>query len=124
MVHPKKNSRQFADFLRQLLEAKSERHIALVIDNAGYHRTKAIFSLLDEHSDHVFVVWLPKYGPELDLIEVLWSYLKKSPLTNYFYGTIESLEAAIHKAFRELQQHPETALSLAYHTSTNLRKIA
>jgi hypothetical protein len=29
---------------------------------------------------------------------------------------------AIHEAFTELQQHPETALSLAY--STNLRKTA
>ena len=38
------------------------------------------------------------------------------------YGTTESLEAAIHEAFTELQQHPETSLSLAYKTSTNLRK--
>lgn len=49
---------------------------------------------------------------------------KKSALNNYFYGTIDSLEAAIHEAFTELQQHPETALSLAYTTATNLRKTA
>ena len=124
MVHPKKNSRQFAEFLRQLLEANSERRLVLVIDNASYHRAKAVLALLDEHADHVFVVWLPKYSPKLNLIEGLWGYLKKSALNNYFYGTIESLEAAIHEAFAELQQHPETALSLAYKTSTNLRNTA
>ena len=123
-VHPKKNARQFAEFLRQLLEANSERRLVLVLDNASYHCTKPIRALLNDHADHVFVIWLPKYSPELNLIEGLWGYLKKSALNNYFYGTIESLEAAIHEAFAELQQHPETALSLAYKTSTNLRKTA
>jgi transposase len=124
MVHPKKNSRQFVEFLRQLLEANSERRLALVIDNASYHRTKTVLALLEDHGDHVFVIWLPKYSPELNLIEGLWGYLKKSALNNYFYGTIDSLEAAIHEAFTELQQHPETALSLAYKNATNLRKTA
>ncbi len=124
MVHPKKNSQQFCEFLRQLLEANSERRLVLVIDNASYHRTQAVRQLLDDHSDHVFVIWLPKYSPELNLIEGLWGYLKRSALNNYFYGEIESLEAAIHEAFTELQQHPETALPLAHKTSTNLRKTA
>lgn len=124
MVHPKKNSLQFAEFLRQLLEANSERCLVLVIDNAGYHRTKAVLALLADHADHVFVVWLPKYSPELNLIEGLWGYLKKSALNNYFFGEIASLESAIHDALAELQQHPETALSLAYKTGTDLRKTA
>jgi len=124
MVHPKKNAQQFGDYLRQLLEANSERRLVLVIDNASYHRTKAVRTLLDDHADHVFVIWLPKYSPELNLIEGLWGYLKKSALNNYFFGAIESLEAALHEAFTELQQHPETALSLAYKINQNLRKTA
>jgi len=40
------------------------------------------------------------------------------------YGDMASLEAAVDDAFTELQQHPETALSLAYKTSKNLRKTA
>jgi transposase len=124
MVHPKKNAQQFCEFLRQLLEAQSERRLVLVIDNASYHRTRAVHQLLEDHRDHVFVVWLPTYSPELNLIEGLWGYLKRSALNNYFYGEIESLEAAIHEAFSELQQHPETALSLAYKMNTNLRKTA
>ena len=124
MVHPKKNGEQFCEFLRPLLEAYSERRLVLVIDNASYHHTRAIRQLLEDHRDHVFAVWLPTYSPELNLIEGLWGYLKRSALNNYFYGEIESLEAAIHEAFSELQQHPETALSLAYKMNTNLRKTA
>jgi len=122
MVHPKKNGQQFCEFLRQLFEAYSERRLVVVLDNATYHGTKAVRSLLDEHRDHVHVIWLPPYSPELNLIEGLWGYLKRSALNNYFFGDIELLEAAIHEAFSELQQHPETALSLAY--NTNLRQTA
>ena len=124
MVHAKKSAAQFAEFLRQLLERNSERRLVLVLDNASYHCTRRIRELFDDHVDHVFVAWLPTYSPELNLIEGLWGYLKRSALNNYFYGTIESLEDAIHEALGELQQHPETALSLAYKTSTNLRKTA
>jgi transposase len=124
MVHPKKNAQQFCGFLQQLLEAHSEQRLVLIIDNASYHHTRAVHQLLDDHIDHVLVLWLPRYSPELNLIEGLWGYLKRSALNNYFYGEIESLEAAIHQAFSELQQHPETALSLAYKTNRNLRKTA
>jgi transposase len=124
LVHPRKNAQQFREFLWQLLEAHSDRRIVLVIDNASYHRTRALLALLENHADHVFVMWLPRYSPELNLIEGLWGYLKRSALNNYFYGDVASLEAAIHSAFRELQQHPETTLSLTYRTATHLRKTA
>jgi len=124
LVHPRKNAQQFCEFLRQLLEANSERRLVLVIDNASYHRTRRVLSLFEDHADHVFVIWLPRYSPELNLIEGLWGYLKRSALNNYFYGDTEKLEAAIHDAFNELQQHPDTTLSLAYHTATKLGKTA
>ena len=124
MSHPKKNSRRFGQFLSQLLWANADRFLILVLDNATYHRTAGILDILAEHEHHVFVVWLPKYSPELNAIEGLWGYLKSSALNNYFYGDMASLETAVDDAFRELQQHPETALSLAYKTSKNLRKSA
>ena len=124
MVHPRKNGRQFAEFLRQLLLTNSKRFLVLVLDNAGYHTTAEVLDLLTEHEDHAMVVWLPKYSPELNAIEGLWGYLKKSAMNNHFFGTAESMEAAIHEALAELQQHPETALSLAYRTIQNLGKTA
>ena len=124
MVHPRKNAQQFGEFLRQLLEANSERRLVLVLDNASYHATREVRQLLEDHADHVVVIWLPRYSPELNLIEGLWGYLKRSALNNYFYGNVESLEKAIHQALGELQQHPDRALSLSYRIATNLRKTA
>ena len=124
MVHPKKNASQFAEFLRQLLTSNRRRFLVLVLDNAGYHTTREVLDLLAEHEGHTLVVWLPKYSPDLNAIEGLWGYLKKSALNNYFFGDADSMEAAVHQAFAQLQQHPETTLSLAYKTNQNLRKPA
>jgi putative transposase len=124
LVHPKKNAQQFQDFLRQLLEFHSDRKLVLVVDNASYHRTRAVLTLLEDHADHVLVVWLPRYSPELNLIEGLWGYLKRSSLNNYFFGDVESLQRAIVETFGDLNQHPHTTLSLAYHSATRLRKSA
>lgn len=124
LTHAQKNAAQFNQFLKRLLEAKHDRFVALVIDNASYHVTRATLEILTEHEEHIFVVWLPKYSPELNAIEGLWGYLKKSALNNYFFGTVENLEAAIDEAFGELNQHPETTLSLAYATSRNLCRTA
>jgi transposase len=124
MVHPKKNAVQFYEFLRQLLEHNSERRLVLVIDNASYHRTRRVLGLLEDHADHAMTIWLPRYSPELNLIEGLWGYLKRSSLNNYFFGNVASLERAIHNTFKNLQQHPETTLGLTYQHATNLRKTA
>jgi putative transposase len=124
MLNSRKNAHRFRQFLDQLLSCHKKHTAILVLDNATYHRTPEILDILAEHEDHVQVVWLPKYSPELNLIEGLWGYLKQSALNNYYYGDLESLEEAVDEAFKELQQHPETALSLTYNMSKNLRKTA
>jgi len=124
LVHPQKNAYRFADFLGQLLAQNRQRFLVLVLDHASYHTTREVLDLLTEHEDHTFVVWLPKYGPKLNAIEGLWEYLKRSALNNYFYGSAEGLEQAVHETLKELGQHPETALSLRYDTLHKLRKTA
>jgi hypothetical protein len=60
----------------------------------------------------------------LNAIDALWGYLKQAALNNYFFGTVDRLEDAIIRVFSELNRHPETALSLAYHTHQDLRRTA
>lgn len=124
LVHDRKNADTFNQFLRSLLKAKRTRQIVLALDNASYHVTRKTLDLLTEHEHHVRVVWLPKYSPELNAIEGLWGYLKRSALNNYFHGTPDKLHEAVDAALRELNRHPKTALSLAYRTSKNFRRTA
>jgi transposase len=124
MTHERKSGKQFTEFLRQLIEAKQGRKFVLVLDNAGYHLTRATLELLAEHEEQVRVFWLPTYSPELNAIEGLWGYVKHRALNNYFFGTIERLEKAVAEAFAALNSDPSTALSLAYNTSQNLCRTA
>ena len=126
VLHARKNAAHLGEFLRQLLEgAEAEgRRLVLVLDNASYQRTRAIPDLLDAHAGHVLLVWLPRYSPELNLIEGLWGYLKRSSLNIYDTGAPETLEGAIVTTFKELNRQPETTLSLAYHPAKKLGKAA
>lgn len=124
MTHERKSGKQFTEFVRQLIEDKQGRRFVLVLDNAGYHLTRATLDLLAEHEDQVRVLWLPKYSPELNAIEGLWGYVKHRALNNYFFGTIERLESAVVEAFTALNSDPSTTLSLAYNTAQNLCRTA
>lgn len=123
-VHPKKNACQFNGFLRNLLKAKRKRFVVLVLDNASYHKTRETLDILAEHEDHIMVVWLPTYSPELNAVEGLWGYMKKTALNNYFFGTLGNLEGAIDRAFAALNRDPATALALAYRTSQKICRSA
>jgi transposase len=124
LTDARKNACQFNEFLQQLLEAKRDRFVILVLDNARYHTTQKTLDLLAEHEDHLFVIWLPKYSPELNAIEGLWGYLKRSALNNYFFGTMENLEQAVVQTFTELNQNPNSTLALAYNVSQKLCRVA
>jgi len=124
MVHAKKNACQFNGFLKKLLNAKRKRQVVLVLDNASYHKTRETFDILAEHEGHVMVVWLPTYSPELNAIEGLWGYMKRTALNNYFFGTLENLEDAIGRAFAALNSNPASTLALAYRTSQKIRRSA
>ena len=103
LVHPKKNARQFIEFLRQMLEANKERFLVLVLDNASYHATRAVLDLLAEHDDHIFVVWLPTYSPELNAIEHVFRAIKHTHLPERRYTTQEALHGAVAAAFAEYE---------------------
>jgi len=124
LVHPKKKAIHFNEFLRQLLEAKFNRLVVLILDNASYHLTRATLDLLAAHEEHILVLWLPKYSPELNAIEGLWGYLKRSALNNYFFGDLASLEEAVIEMFETLNRSPETTLSLTYEVSQNFCRTA
>ena len=47
----------------------------IVLDNARFHKKKAIMEIARFYS--CVVSWLPKYSPDLNPIEKFWAWLKK-----------------------------------------------
>jgi hypothetical protein len=69
------------------LSAKFEGEIILIMDGAGWHKSKDLAI-----PDGVEVVLLPPYSPELNPVERLWKYIKDNVLKNQIYQTLEDLK--------------------------------
>lgn len=87
-----KNSQTFIQFLEYLLvECFPTEKIVLVMDNASYHRSKAVRAALSLFEPRVQVFWLPKYSPDLNPIERFWRHLKDLACANKLDVSIDNL---------------------------------
>lgn len=96
-------------FLEQVLARYSEREVLLIWDHASYHTSKKVHAWIDEH-DRLTVLWLPKYAPEENPMELIWRHLKDRVAAN-LTRTLEAIEAACQTFFR--RHHPVDLLQMA-----------
>lgn len=76
--------------------------IDVVLDNASYNRSAVIKAYLARDGCRIRLVYLPAYSPNLNLIERLWWFLKKTTLWNQHYATFAQFKAAIDGFFQKL----------------------
>jgi transposase len=86
--------------------------IEVVLDNASYHRSAAIKAYLARDGCRIRLVYLPAYSPNLNLIERLWWFLKKTTLWHEHYPTFAQFRAAIDGFFEKLPTYREELNSL------------
>jgi transposase len=86
--------------------------INVVLDNASYNRSAAVKAYLAGGGCRIQLVFLPPYAPNLNLIERLWWFLKKTALWNEYFPTFADFKAAIDGFFRNLGSYREQLTSL------------
>jgi transposase len=84
-----------AGFARKT-SAGRERHIILVLDNAGWHGPEGLAV-----PEGISLVFLPPYSPELQPAEHLWP-LVDEPVVNRHFATLAELEAVVAERCRRL----------------------
>jgi transposase len=85
-----------AAFARQV-GAGRDRHIVLVLDNAGWHGPEGLAV-----PEGISLVFLPPYSPELQPAEHLWP-LVDEPIVNRHFATLADLEAVVAERCRRLE---------------------
>lgn len=85
------DAQTFLDFLELVLEQYPTGKIVMVLDNTRIHHAKLIQPFLEEQAERLSLVFLPPYSPNLNLIEGLWRWLKKSIIENVFYRFLDSI---------------------------------
>jgi transposase len=95
---------ELAAFARQA-EASAKKEIVLVLDRAGWHSTQRL-----QVPDHVHLLFLPPYSPELQPAEHLWP-LTNSVLVNRHFASLDDLEDAQAARCFALQARPDLVRS-------------
>ena len=68
----------------------------VLVDNAPMHRSKAFIQQIPKWVEKGLIVkYLPTYSPELNLIEILWRFMKYYWLPVSAYASFASLKAAV-----------------------------
>jgi transposase len=75
----------------------------LFLDNASYHKSKAINAFIQSHNHELKLFYLPKYAPELNEVEgEVNRFLKADIGSNYAYKGLEELRQDASKYLRRL----------------------
>ena len=74
-----------------------EDHVAMVLDQAGWHGAKALAV-----PSNITFVPLPPYSPELNPIERVWLHLKERFLSHRLHADYDAIADAASKAWNRL----------------------
>ena len=90
LLTPYVNTEWMNVFLRKMSEWLKEKKAFVVMEQAGWHKTKKLIV-----PDNINIIFLPPYSPELNPIERLWQYVKDHVLKNKIYNTLNELEKSV-----------------------------
>ena len=90
------NSLTFCFFLRNLFDwLKPNKKYVLILDNAGFHKTDVVKSLLEEYNKWIAVEYIPPYSPELNPIETCWKVTKNAVTRSQHFKTIDAMQEVL-----------------------------
>jgi transposase len=74
----------------------------IVMDQASVHTSQDFYNKLEDwQQQNIEIFWLPPYSPELNLIEILWRFMKYVWIDFGAYESWENLVEYVEKILRE-----------------------
>ena len=120
------NATTVCELLRKIAALKLPTPITLVMDNASYQRCRLVQDLAKELG--IELLFLPSYSPNLNLIERLWKFVKKTTLNSRRHANFSEFQAAIDDCLNRLttDHKPaiETLLTHNFETFENVTILA
>ena len=93
------NTETMIEALRELTRRYKSQKLAVIWDNAKWHRSKELRSLLGKNKEfnHVRFIWLPPYAPDHNPQEHVWKVAKEAT-ANTVTRTFEELKSIFKKS--------------------------
>jgi len=90
------NSLTFSFFLKDFFAwLDSSKKYVLILDNAGFHKTDCVKSLLETQNKWIAVEYIPPYSPELNPIETCWKVTKNAVTRSQHFKTIDAMQEVL-----------------------------
>lgn len=94
------NTENTIEALRELTRRNPHKKLHIIWDNARWHRSKELRSLLGKGNEfeHIHFIWLPPYAPDENPQEHVWKYGKEKIRSRHFdsFNTLrEKFESSI-----------------------------
>jgi transposase len=99
----KGNSENFIKQLSFISEACKDFIVKLYVDNARWHKTKAVMEYV-EKTPNIELRFLPKYAPEINPMERHWWYLRKRKTKNKVFDSKEDCLDSINEHLLEMSK--------------------
>ena len=111
-VSDKGNSAQFFSFLIKVCKDYKGKKVYMILDNVPYHHSKRIKAVLQKYTDRIELVFLPPYSPDLNPIERIWWFMRKSISHNRAVESLDKRLEAFQKFVGNFAQHNQTGINL------------
>jgi transposase len=119
------NALSVCDLLRKLRTRFPDMPITLILDNARYQKCRVVWELAKELN--IDLLYLPAYSPNLQLIERLWKFVKKTCLYSTYYADFDAFKAAITDCLEHThdryKDELDSLLTLNFQTFKNVEKV-
>ena len=86
----------FSLFLEELFVwVNPNKKYVFILDNAGFHKTDVVKTILNDKKKWITVEYIPSYSPELNPIETCWKVTKNAVTKSQHFITIDSMQLAL-----------------------------
>ena len=100
MMCPIFNAVTFQRFLKRLLRQQTPgRRMIVVLDNARYHHAVLLAPFLRRCRQHLTLLFLPPYSPQLAPIERVWKLTRRLTTHNRYFETLPEVLQAVNACF-------------------------
>ena len=108
--HDTYDAKVFLQFFKNVLLKNKKGKIVIILDNARIHHAKLLQAFLKENEDHLELMFLPPYSPNLNLIEGLWKWMKERVIYNVFYKTVPEIRKNVNSFLEGISAEPDIVI--------------